>query len=88
MLMPHLRLSDLPGRTSGNQRGQAEAFEHQGHTRVEMGIGTDESIILGIDKVCDLAEAARKSGLWPTDDMYPNVVKMRSNQNSFPGEVS
>jgi len=52
------------------------------------GIGTDESIILGIDKVCDLAEAARKSGLWPTDDMYPNVVKMRSNQNSFPGEVS
>ena len=52
------------------------------------GIGTDESIILGIDKVCDLAEAARKSGLWPTDDMYPNVIKMRSNQNSFPGEVS
>jgi serine protease AprX len=52
------------------------------------GIGTDESIILGIDKVCDLAEAARKSGLWPTDDMYPNVIKMRSNQNSFPGGVS
>jgi len=40
------------------------------------GIGTDESIILGIDKVCDLAEAARKSGLWPTDDMYPNVINL------------
>ena len=45
------------------------------------GIGTDESIILGIDKVCDLAEAARKSGFWPTDDMYPNVINL-----SFGGE--
>ena len=52
------------------------------------GIGNDEAIVLGIDKVCDLAEAARKGGLWPTDEMYPNVIKMRSNQNSFPGEVS
>jgi len=52
------------------------------------GIGSDEAIVLGIDKVCDLAEAARKGGLWTTDDMYPNVIKMRSNQNSFPGEVS
>jgi serine protease AprX len=40
------------------------------------GIGTDESVILGIDKVCDLAEAARKGGLYPTDDMYPNVVNL------------
>jgi serine protease AprX len=40
------------------------------------GIGSDESIILGIDKVCDLAEAARKKGLWPTDDMYPNVINL------------
>ncbi len=40
------------------------------------GIGTDESIILGIDRVCDLAEAARKGGLWPTDEMYPNVVNL------------
>jgi len=40
------------------------------------GIGSDESIILGIDKVCDLAEAARKNGLWPTDDMYPNVINL------------
>jgi serine protease AprX len=40
------------------------------------GIGSDESIILGIDKVCDLAESARKKGLWPTDDMYPNVINL------------
>src|SRR3989338_3180101 len=40
------------------------------------GIGSDESIILGIDKVCDLAEAARKKGLWPTDDLYPNVINL------------
>jgi serine protease AprX len=40
------------------------------------GIGSDESIILGIDKVCDLAEAAREQGLSPTDDMYPNVINL------------
>jgi len=40
------------------------------------GIGSDEDIVLGIDKVCDLAENARKSGLWPTDDMYPNVLNL------------
>ena len=40
------------------------------------GIGTDESIILGIVMVCDLAEQARKSGLWPTDDMYPNIINI------------
>ena len=40
------------------------------------GIGTDESIILGIDRVCGLAESARKSGLWQTDDLYPNVINL------------
>ena len=40
------------------------------------GLGSDESIILGIDKVCDLAEAARRKGLWPTDDLYPNVINL------------
>jgi len=40
------------------------------------GIGTDESIILGIDEVCELAEKARRGGLWPTDDMYPNVINL------------
>jgi len=45
------------------------------------GIGTDEGIILGIDKVCRLAEEARRKGLLPTDDMYPNVINL-----SFGGE--
>ena len=45
------------------------------------GIGTDEGIILGIDKVCDLAEEARRKGFLPTDDMYPNVINL-----SFGGE--
>jgi len=40
------------------------------------GIGSDESIIMGIDKVCDLAEAARENGFWPTDDMYPNIINL------------
>jgi len=40
------------------------------------GIGSDEDIVLGIDKVCDLAEEARRNGLWPTDDMYPNVLNL------------
>lgn len=40
------------------------------------GIGSDESIILGIDKVCNLAEAARKKGLSPTDDFYPNAINL------------
>jgi serine protease AprX len=40
------------------------------------GVGSDEDIVLGIDKVCDLAENARKSGLWPTDDMYPNLLNL------------
>ena len=45
------------------------------------GIGNDESIILGIDRVCELAERARTDGLYPTDDMYPNVINI-----SFGGE--
>ncbi len=40
------------------------------------GIGSDESIILGIDKVCDMAESARIKGLWPTDELYPNVINL------------
>jgi len=38
------------------------------------GNGTDESIILGIDKVCELVETARRNNLLPTDAMYPNVI--------------
>ena len=40
------------------------------------GIGSDEDIVLGIDKICDLAEEARESGLWPTDDLYPNIINL------------
>lgn len=40
------------------------------------GIGSDEAIVLGIDKVCHLAEQARKSGLQPTDELYPNVINL------------
>ncbi len=40
------------------------------------GIGDDEDIVLGIDRVCELAEQARKKGLWPTDDLYPNIINL------------
>lgn len=40
------------------------------------GIASDEAIVLGIDRVCDLAEQARTSGLFPTDDLYPNVINL------------
>jgi serine protease AprX len=40
------------------------------------GIGNDEDIVMGIDRVCTLAEDARKKGLWPTDEMYPNVINL------------
>ncbi len=40
------------------------------------GLGSEEGIVLGIDRVCDLAEEARRKGLWPTDDLYPNVINL------------
>ena len=40
------------------------------------GIGNDEDIVMGIDRICGLAEQARKKGFWPTDDMYPNVINL------------
>jgi len=40
------------------------------------GVGSDEAVILGIDKVCELAETARKNGLQSTDDLYPNVINI------------
>ena len=45
------------------------------------GIGNDEDIVLGIDRVCELAEEARKKGLWPTDDLYPNVINISLGAN-------
>ena len=40
------------------------------------GVGNDESVVMGIDKVCYLAQDARTRGLYPTDDMYPNVINI------------
>ncbi len=40
------------------------------------GTGNDETVIQGIDKVCELAELARTKGLSPSDDMYPNVINI------------
>ncbi|MBI2849765.1 MAG: S8 family serine peptidase [Chloroflexi bacterium] len=40
------------------------------------GIGSDEGIVLAIDRVCDLAARARTKGLWPTDEMYPNIINL------------
>jgi serine protease AprX len=42
----------------------------------DQGVGTDEGIILGIDKVCEMAEAARRQGLLSTDELYPNVINL------------
>jgi serine protease AprX len=68
---------------AGGQHGQGEKAGVSPGASVmnikvisDEGIGSDESIILGIDKVCDLAEEARRQGLWPTDDMYPNVINL------------
>jgi len=57
-------------------KAELEGLEYQDYLLFDVGLGSDESIILGIDKVCDLAEAARKKGLWPTDEMYPNVINL------------
>jgi serine protease AprX len=40
------------------------------------GLGTDESLVRGIDEVCDMVAKARRQGLWPTDDLFPNVINM------------
>jgi len=55
---------------------ESGGHEYQDYLRFDVGIGSDESIILGIDDVCDLAEAARKKGLWPTDELYPNIINL------------
>jgi serine protease AprX len=47
----------------------------------DSGLGTDESVVQGIDRVCELAERARTGGLYPTDELYPNVINI-----SFGGE--
>jgi serine protease AprX len=50
-------------------------------------VGTDEDVIMGIDEVCSLALQARLLGRQPTDDLFPNVIKMKGNQMRTLGEV-
>ncbi len=65
----------------------SEGYEYQDYLLFEVGVGSDESVINGIDKVCELAERARTQGLYPTDELYPNVINMKRNQNSFADEA-
>jgi len=62
--------------TLGRPKAEQAVLEYQGYLRIDSGIGSDEDIVLGIDRVCDLAEEARESGLWPTDDLYPNIINL------------
>ena len=38
------------------------------------GIGNDEDIVFGIDRVCELAEEARKKGLWPCSNKWGSTT--------------
>jgi len=40
------------------------------------GIGTEETVVEGIEEVCELAEEAMINGVHPTDDMFPNVINL------------
>jgi len=40
------------------------------------GEGTDETIVMGIDKVCEMAEDAMMRGFQPTDELFPNIINL------------
>ncbi|MFC1994906.1 S8 family serine peptidase [Chloroflexota bacterium] len=40
------------------------------------GLGTDETVVDGIEEVIELVEQARMNGLHPTDPMFPNVINL------------
>lgn len=42
----------------------------------DSGIATDETLVLGIEKVCELVEQAQEQGLHPTNAMYPNIINL------------
>ncbi len=42
----------------------------------DQGVGTEEDIVMGVDRVCELAVEARTQGLYPTDPLYPNVINL------------
>ena len=45
------------------------------------GVGTDEMLVEGIDRVCQLVEEAVAEGLAMTDPMYPNTVNISLGSN-------
>ena len=40
------------------------------------GVGTEETVVEGIEEVCELAEEAMINGIHPGDDMFPNVINL------------
>lgn len=40
------------------------------------GVGSDETVVDGIEEVIELLEAARLNGTHPTADLYPNVINI------------
>lgn len=40
------------------------------------GVGTDETVVMGIEEACELVEKAWIEGLSVTDPMYPNILNM------------
>jgi serine protease AprX len=42
----------------------------------DTGSATEEEVVLGINRVCELVSQAVEAGLPPTDPMYPNVINL------------
>jgi len=40
------------------------------------GIGSDETVVDGIEEIIELVEAARRDGVHPTEELYPNVINL------------
>jgi len=40
------------------------------------GVGTEESIISGIEEVCELVEKGMREGIHPTEDLFPNIINL------------
>jgi len=40
------------------------------------GVGTDETVVDGIEEACELVEAGMRNGTHPTEDMFPNVINL------------
>jgi len=42
----------------------------------DKGIGTEETVVEGIEEVCELVEEALINEIHPTEDMFPNVINL------------